>query len=111
MAAKLPKACSTPGCAGLAYDGPYCEKHESQHGYSNGKRLSASKRGYTKRWQRLRLRKLGQDPWCEICGEQAATIVHHLDPVAAGNPVMCRIERLQSVCASCHSKMEGGGWK
>ncbi len=109
MSARLPKACGEPGCPGLAYKGPYCERCEGKRGYKGGKRLSASKRGYGRRWQKLRRRKLELDPWCEICQEREATIVHHLDPIAAGNPVVCRIERLESCCLSCHSKGEGWG--
>ena len=109
MGERPPKSCAECGCPGLAYKGPYCEKHEEKRGYVKGKRLSPSKRGYDGRWRRLRLKKLGINPWCEICGEQAATIVHHLDPVSSGNAVSCHVSRLQSVCARCHSKMEGWG--
>ena len=59
-------------------------------------------------WKSIRLRVLERDHWtCVVC-EYPATQVHHLsyaDAVLLGE----RIDKLVSVCAPCHFKIEFAG--
>ncbi len=91
----------------------YCTACCKRVGGRDGKRASSSVRGYDRRWRRLRAAKLRQSPLCELClatgRTEPATVVHHLDPVDDGNPVLCALDRLESNCLSCHSKGEGWG--
>ncbi len=109
MSMRPPRTCSAMGCPGLAFRGPYCPKCESKHNYRGGKRLSPTKRGYDARWRRLRKAKLSRDPWCQKCEAAAAVLVHHVDGVS-NNQTIVPMDRLQSLCQQCHSRMEGG-WR
>lgn len=62
-------------------------------------RLSASRRGYDRRWQKVRAVMLAKHPVCG-CGN-FTTQVHHLD----NNPRNNSEDNLQPLCASCHSKI------
>lgn len=47
---------------------------------------------------------------CERCLEtginRLAEQVHHLDKVSEGHPVVCKLDRLLSVCGVCHLIVE-----
>ncbi len=76
---------------------------------SSGKadRPSASKLGYGRTWQRVRLYYLAGHPLCELCNKRGeltpATQVHHL-VIPIGEDGHSREDNLQALCASCHSK-------
>ena len=61
---------------------------------------------YTIRWQRLRDRKLDENPLCEKCAQAdittAATIVHHVRPVRDGGDPFPDLDGLQALCHDCH---------
>jgi 5-methylcytosine-specific restriction protein A len=63
----------------------------------------------SQRWQRLRKFKLQQNPLCELCLKQGrlevATTVHHLVAVTAGGDAFPAIDKLESLCASCHNQI------
>jgi len=63
-------------------------------------RPSPSKRGYGRRWRRLRLMKLRRDPLCAKCGGPA-TEVHHVQAKRDGGSDA--LDNLQSLCKPCHS--------
>lgn len=69
-------------------------------------RPAPSRRGYGRDWQRCRLLKITDDPWCELCLRRgldvAAEEVDHIKPIAAGGELFDR-DNLQSLCKSCHS--------
>lgn len=71
------------------------------------RRGSAAERGYGAAWQRLRLAVLKAEPLCRRCRERgvvrAATLVHHMDRIAEGNPALARVERLVPMCDECHA--------
>lgn len=68
-------------------------------------------------WRALRLARLELDCWlCCECKRQGVLTalgkygqVHHLDVVQRPEDVLCSIERLESLCASCHSRATGEG--
>lgn len=93
-----PKLCSQPGCPNLD-----CEEHRRPERDEVLKRDSAARRGYGRRWRRLRLMYLRAHPICEEAGcSQAATDVHHrLAKRDGGSDVW---DNLQALCHSCHSK-------
>jgi 5-methylcytosine-specific restriction endonuclease McrA len=64
----------------------------------------------TQRWQRLRRRKLGQQPTCEECeryGDRVpAEVVDHIVRIAEGGGVWA-MGNLQSLCVGCHNRKSG----
>jgi 5-methylcytosine-specific restriction protein A len=64
-------------------------------------RESAAKRGYGRRWQRLRLMVLARDPVCRMCGRLESTDADHI--VAKEQGGLDTLENLQGLCHSCHS--------
>ena len=96
MPMRAPTPCAHTGC-GAASRERYCPAHRRDAG---AERPSAAKRGYGRRWQRLRAMKLRRDPICE-CG-QAATEVDHKTPLSARGTNAW--DNLQSLCKPCHSR-------
>ncbi len=41
---------------------------------------------------------------CQICGQRAATVVHHIIPLKERPDLATEMSNLQSVCAICHNK-------
>ena len=77
-----------------------------QDGRPKYPRESPSARGYDRDWQRCRLVKLADDPFCERCShpgeEVAATEVDHILALSKGGTNERR--NLRSLCKSCHSR-------
>ena len=67
--------------------------------------------GSSRRWRKLRARKLQSDPLCEPCRRQRkvveATEVHHITPISAGGGKFA-LANLESRCADCHIRAHGG---
>ena len=120
MPKRAARPCRYPGCARVVLEGvPYCEEHARviarRHDTDN--RPSPSKRGYGRRWRRLRSMYLSQQPLCEdpfgVHGDEppVATEVDHIVPRSAGGTDAW--ENLQALCKSCHSRKtasEDGRW-
>ena len=114
MRSKTP--CYKVGCPNLVEKGQtYCDAHahlkkQWKQNYDD-KRQSAAKRGYDRRWQKVRKIKLITDPLCEHCGA-VATEVDHITPLKRGGDNS--MDNLQSLCKPCHSRKtiaEDGGFK
>lgn len=69
----------------------------------------------SKRWKELRLKKLLNNPVCEICQAEGrstlATEIHHITPVESVptarqmEKLMFSYNNLQSVCGACHANV------
>lgn len=76
-------------------------------------RASASKRGYDRRWRRLRLMYLRANPLCadpfDLHANHVVAAVHvdHIIPKRNGGTD--EWDNLQGLCASCHSHKTAGG--
>ena len=81
------------------------------HASNEDRRDSASRRGYDRKWQRLRRWFLARHPVCQECEchgrAEAATEVHHIAPLSDGGSRL-REENLQALCKSCHSRKTKG---
>lgn len=64
-------------------------------------RASSCKRGYGRRWRRLRLLYLAENPLCVVCGEAASQADHVLAREKGGTDDW---ENLQSLCHRHHSE-------
>ena len=95
------KPCRAPGCGALTHKA-HCPAHarETRRPYERN-RLSSCKRGYGRRWQKLRLLVLNRYPVCAHCNREASTDVDHIIPKADGGKDA--MENLQGLCATCHA--------
>lgn len=79
------------------------------------KHNNSTARGYDRRWRKLRLRVLRDEPLCRFCKQQGRTtlaqVVDHIVPKREGGTDAR--ENLQPLCAPCHDSikaaMEKGG--
>lgn len=70
-------------------------------------RPSAAKRGYDRRWQRLRKLYLGGNPICDECRRKGvvvlATEVHHVEAIRKRPELQYEWRNLQALCKRCHN--------
>ena len=98
MSRNLPKPCPMSGCPNLN-----CTEHRryrKRYHPPSTPRLSAARRGYGRRWRRLRLIVLRANPICAKCDEPATDIDHITPRVRGGTD---SFDNLQALCHSCHS--------
>lgn len=99
-------ACKYPRCPGIATNGGYCEKHQSDvktHGFDRKNKERLSFYGSSK-WRKTRARKLSKNPICEICEHEFSTVVHHIKPAREYPKLRFTFSNLQAVCESCHNR-------
>ena len=96
----LRKLCAFGGCGALTR-AHYCPDHErvKRRAYDQN-RPSSTKRGYGRRWAKLRMMVLRRQPVCP-CGA-LATEVDHINPKRQGGEDS--FENLQGLCKPCHSR-------
>ena len=82
----------------------------NKQGRPRDERPSPSRRGYGRRWRRLRLMQLSRHPLCATCYGMGfttpATDVHHRVPLSQGG--QNGLENLESLCHIHHSQEAGG---
>lgn len=98
--------CHHPGCPELVEAGRlYCEKHLPLHLEVT---RPAAKRGYNRRWQKVRKSYLEAHPLCVQCAKQGkyvrATVVDHIIPHRGDQKLFWDQNNWQSLCKSCHDK-------
>ena len=76
------------------------------------RRPGASGRGYDAKWQKLRRRKLLEQPWCERCLAEGryvpATIGHHKQEFAdTYDPARLDSDNIEALCRDCHEREHG----
>lgn len=103
--------CRQPGCGALIENkGGYCSRHRTEYERQRG---SASKRGYDARWRKARLEFLKENPICNDCKDELATLVDHIIPHKGSREIFWDEDNWQGLCASCHSRKtarEDGRW-
>lgn len=105
--------CAYPGCPAIISGSQYCSDHQAIHNVGDQERLSASARGYDRRWRKIRLMYLRAHPLCEDIyglhtnGPVASSEVDHIVPKRNGGTD--DEENLQALCHVCHSKKTGRG--
>ena len=76
-------------------------------------RGSSGERGYTYRWQRLRLRFLMRYPLCAACEASGRTVaaneVDHVIPHRGDQALMWDESNWQALCKPCHSAKTASG--
>ena len=99
--------CKHPGRPKLVTygTGPYCSVHEPLH---RGDRDSASKCGYSSRWQKARKKFLRNHPLCVECQKQGrlteATVVDHITLHRGDQKLFWDESNWQPLCKPCHDK-------
>ena len=105
MPMKPKKPCRHPGCPNLT-DDKYCSQHSPLY-----QRESATKRGYTSKWQRRSKLFLKANPLCIECKRHGrltpATVVDHIIPHRGDEHLMWDENNWQPLCKSCHDKKTG----
>lgn len=102
-----PRACAEPYCTGKVTNprAHRCPPHQRDYDAAMDQaRGSSTRRGYDKRWRRVRAAHLVDHPHCTDCGAKA-TEVDHVTPLSAGgthDPW-----NLRSYCHGCHSRRTG----
>lgn len=86
--------------------GGYCEQHAKARPRPPDQRESAAKRGYDRKWRRIRAQFLRHNPVCEDCGAPA-TEPHHRIPRSKGGTD--HWDNLMALCKTCHSRRTAGG--
>jgi len=65
----------------------------------------------TSRWRKLRRLKLSVSPLCEHCKFRGravfAKLVDHIKPISQGGEPFPSLDRLQSLCQTCHNHKTG----
>ena len=109
------RPCRYNGCSILTRNG-YCDTHKSIHKSKEKPRLSPSKRGYTKAWDRESKLFLNEHPWCVECEKhgrhEPATETDHIIPHKGNMKLFWDKTNWQGLCHSCHSSKtarEDGG--
>jgi len=85
----------------------FCPEHRrEQRRRFDATRVSPSKRGYGRRWEKIRAMHLGAEPLCRECTAAglvvAATEVDHILPLVQGGTN--DDDNLQSLCRVHHSR-------
>lgn len=93
----------------------YCAKHKgnADKAYNREVRYNKDNIRYARfyassQWKKLRLRKLAEQPLCEVCLRNgnitAATIVHHKTEIKNDWTKRLDYASLESICQTCHNK-------
>ena len=100
-------ACKHPGCSRLT-DGKYCDEHKAMHPEAV---RSASKRGYTSKWQRASKAYLKEHLLCAKCMKNGrytqATVVDHIIPHRGNSDLFWDKDNWQPLCKQCHDRKTG----
>ena len=74
--------------------------------------MSAHRRGYTRQWNRERLRYLSEHRWCVDCDKEGlqveATVVDHVVPHKGDDRLFWDVSNWAPRCASHHNRKTAG---
>lgn len=116
---RIPTPCRQPRCPNTTADrSGYCVQHAKQERQEYDRRRgSARSRGYTRQWEKARLRWLQEHPLCAECERQdtltAATIVDHIIPHRGDMVLFWDETNWRSLCVPHHNEKtarEDGGF-
>ena len=98
------RPCPDRSCPGVVRDGTCSHCGRARRRRLPNHRAPSHKRGYDKRWERIRAAVLASEPLCRHCTQQgrltSAVLVDHIVPLPRGSH---SIDNLQPLCASCHA--------
>jgi len=108
MPMRPPRPCVAPSCPALVAKGSRCAKHRREtYRRQDNQRTSFHRRGYGKRWAKVRRQVLNAEPLCRSCAREghttAANVVDHIIPKARGAEDY-DLDNLQPLCTSCHNR-------
>lgn len=100
---KAPRLSDLRGRAGK--DAEYARRRAADPALDLARRIRSSAR-----WRKVRALKLARDPLCADCRGrgfvEAATQVHHLEPLARRPDLAYAMANLLSLCTACHARRE-----
>lgn len=94
--------CRHGGCFEAVDRAGYCELHATAN-----MRPSAARRGYDRKWRKLRDTYIAEHPVCEHCGRRPAQDVDHIIPFDKGGGRLDS-NNLQALCRKCHNRKTHG---
>ena len=112
MPYRLATPCSYRGCPKTSHE-RFCSTHAPlEQKEIDSSRLSSCKRGYDRRWRKVRLMYLRANPLCEPkmprarelgigCGKPARVVDHIVPKECGGQDIE---SNLQSLCDRCHNR-------
>ena len=106
VSARIRRRCTgSPTCPNPAGPGGKCDTHASLSEAQRNARRAVSRSIYlSKRWKKLRRRKLLDDPYCEEPDCRAvATDVDHVERIELRPDLAYEITNLRSLCHPHHS--------
>ncbi len=110
MPNRPPQKCAEYKCNKLIYGGHYCDAHKREFFIGlkdhEKERKSANERGYTSKWQKMRLSYLRQHPLCAVCSEKGITkpavLIDHIQPHKGDMQKFWNQDNWQGLCIPCH---------
>lgn len=103
--------CRKAGCKVLLPKAGWCEQHrgESTRMFESvGRRESAARRGYGRKWRDFRREWFRDQPLCVLCGKPA-TELDHVIPHRGNMDLFWDEGNLQGLCKECHVKKTARG--
>lgn len=112
MTLKPLKRCSRAGCPTYTREGR-CPKHAKEKTTTDANRPNSYRRGYDKRWAKVRLAFLTANPLCEDCIAKSRTTAaeeaHHITKVRDDASKRLDTSNLMALCKACHTRRTARG--
>jgi len=106
MAGAVLRFCGHAGCSAVVSSSRCAVHAVSERRAAESSRLSASRRGYDRRWRRARLAFLSANPLCVRCESDGivntATVVDHIKPHRGDRQMFWDSGNWQPLCKGHH---------
>ncbi|MCV7223156.1 HNH endonuclease [Mycolicibacterium elephantis] len=89
------------GCGHLIAAGSRCGDCQPKR---QAPTLSAAKRGYDYRWQKLSQQARQKQPWCALCGSTNQLQADHIVPVSEAPEIRLEPLNVRVLCADCNKR-------
>ena len=109
MARKPLGPCKVRTCSGRATHGRYCADH-AHLGRRRDDRPSAARRGYDRKWRRIRAAFIKANPYCAVCGAPTEEVDHIIPRAVGGSNDWSNLQPLCKIHHSQKTALQDGGF-